>query len=174
MTTIHVDFRLVQSGDVFRIMRSLLRHSLALLFSWPWAHALPAEDAVPVPVPVVLRHAGSDPVGFLLAAAVSQAIGAVPEFKTTADTTSPRIVVVLATVDGYLDDPGQQTATSVNILYDADTLPLNGYLITGLVQVCGATRTEACAQEIVTTLTAAIDRVRTSYPDLWLALQPQP
>ena len=156
-------------------MRSHVRQSLTLLLLLlPWFEAQPAEEAAPAPVPVVLRHAGSDPVGFILAAAVSQAITAVPGFKAASDSLAPRIVVVLATVDGYVDDPGKQTAASINFLYDADTLPLNGYLITGLVQVCGLTRTDACAQEIVATLTSAIDRVRASYPDLWLALQPPP
>ncbi|MEY4931785.1 MAG: hypothetical protein RLZZ403_105, partial [Pseudomonadota bacterium] len=82
------------------------------------------------------------------------------------ETGAPRLVLIVATVDGSVEDPGKQTAASINVLYDADTLPLNGYLITGLVQVCGITRTEACAQEIVATLLAAVARLRTSHPEL--------
>jgi len=125
------------------------------------------------PVPVVLRHAGTDPVGFALAAAVSQALVATPEVRQVSDSGMPRVVLIVATVDGSVEDPGKQTAASINVVYDADTLPLNGYLVTGLVQVCGITRTEACAREIVTTLLAAIARVRTGSPELWSALQVQ-
>ena len=151
-------------------MRFHLRCCVGLLctvLSW-----LPAQAAeVDPPVPVVLRHAGTDPVGFVLAAAVSQAISATPELKQVGDTGTPRVVLIVATVDGSVEDPGKQTAASINILYDADTLPLNGYLVTGLVQVCGITRTEACAQEIIATLLGAVARLRASNPELATALQ---
>jgi hypothetical protein len=122
------------------------------------------------PIPVVLRHAGTDPVGFVLAAAVSQSLSAAPELKQVSDTGTPRMVLIVTTVDGSVEDPGKQTAAAINVLYDADTLPLNGYLVTGLVQVCGITRTEACAQEILATLLGAVARLRTSNPELASAL----
>ncbi len=146
--------------------------ALALLCALPWSTVHAAEGDAPIPV--VLRHAGSDPVGFALAAAVSQALGAVSEVRMVADNSTPRIMLIIATVDGNVEDPGKQTAASINVLYDTDTLPLNGYLITGLVQVCGITRTDACAQEIVSALASAIARLRVNNPDLWLAVQPQP
>ena len=134
----------------------------------PWMPVRAAEGEAPVPV--VLRHAGTDPVGFVLAAAVSQSLSATPEIKQVSDTGAPRVVLIVTTVDGSVEDPGKQTAASINVLYDADTLPLNGYLVTGLVQVCGITRTGACAQEIMATLLAAIARLRASNPELALAL----
>ena len=124
-----------------------------------------------LPVPVVLRHAGTDPVGFALAASVSQVLGATPAIRQVGDNGMPRVVLIVATVDGSVEDPGKQTAASINVLYDADSLPLNGYLVTGLVQVCGITRTDACAQEIVATLLAAVARLRSGNPELWSALQ---
>jgi hypothetical protein len=153
-------------------MRFHLRCWLALLCTvLPWLplHAAEAEGA-PVPVPVVLRHAGTDPVGFVLAAAVSQALSATPEIRQVSDTPAPRMVLIVTTVDGSVEDPGKQTAAALQVLYDADSLPLNGYLVTGLVQVCGITRTEACAQEIVATLLAAVARLRSSNPELASAL----
>jgi hypothetical protein len=152
-------------------MKFLARRLAALLLlAFPWFPVLAADAESPVPV--MLRHAGSDPVGFTLAAAVSQALIVTPGLRAAADSATPRLMLMLATVDGSVEDPGKQTAASINILYDADTLPLNGYHVTGLVQVCGITRTEACAQEIVTTLLAAIARLRTGNPELWTALQP--
>jgi hypothetical protein len=146
-------------------MRFHSRCILAVLCTvLPWL-SLQAAEAEP-PVPVVLRHAGTDPVGFVLAGSVSQALGSTPEVRQVSETGAPRLVLIVATVDGSVEDPGKQTAASINVLYDADTLPLNGYLITGLVQVCGITRTEACAQEIVATLLAAVARLRTSHPEL--------
>lgn len=139
---------------------------LLMLIPWLPVHAAEGD----APVPVVLRHAGTDPVGFVLAAAVSQALGATPEVRQVSETGTPRIVLIVTTVDGSVEDPGKQTAAAINVLYDADTLPLNGYLITGLVQVCGITRTEACAQEITATLLAAVERLRTSHPELASAL----
>jgi hypothetical protein len=137
----------------------------------PWLPLQAAEGDAPVPV--VLRHAGTDPVGFVLAAAVSQALTAAPEFRQAGEGGTPRVVLIVATVDGSVEDPGKQTAASINVLYDADTLPLNGYLLSGLVQVCGIARTEACAQEIMATLLAAVTRLRTSDPELWSAMQPR-
>jgi len=133
-------------------------------------HAAEAEAEGETPVPVMLRHAGTDPVGFVLAAAVSQALGATPEVRQVSDTGTPRMVLIVTTVDGSVEDPGKQTAASINVVYDADTLPLNGYLVTGLVQVCGITRAEACAQEIMATLLAAVARLRASHPELALAM----
>lgn len=151
-------------------MRFQLRCCLSLLCTvLPWLPLQAAEGEAPVPV--VLRHAGTDPVGFALAAAVSQSLSATPEVKQVSDTGMPRVVLIVTTVDGSVEDPGKQTAASINVLYDADSLPLNGYLVTGLVQVCGITRTEACAQEIMATLLAAVARMRASNPELALALQ---
>lgn len=151
------------------IMRFRSRWFLALLGALlPWLPVHAAEGEAPVPV--VLRHAGTDPVGFVLAAAVSQALSAIPEVRQVSDTGAPRVVLIVATVDGSVEDPGKQTAAAINVLYDADTLPLNGYLVTGLVQVCGITRTEACAQEIAATLLAAVARLRASNPELASAL----
>jgi hypothetical protein len=151
------------------IMRFRSRWFLALLGALlPWLPAHAAEGEAPVPV--VLRHAGTDPVGFVLAAAVSQALSAIPEVRQVSDTGAPRVVLIVATVDGSVEDPGKQTAAAINVLYDADTLPLNGYLVTGLVQVCGIARTAACAQEIAATLLAAVARLRASNPELASAL----
>lgn len=153
-------------------MRFHSRCILAVLCTvLPWLSLQAAEVETEAPVPVVLRHAGTDPVGFVLAGSVSQALGATPEIRQVSETGAPRLVLIVATVDGSVEDPGKQTAASINVLYDADTLPLNGYLITGLVQVCGITRTEACAQEIVATLLAAVARLRTSHPELAATLQ---
>jgi hypothetical protein len=153
-------------------MRFHSRCILAVLCTvLPWLSLQAAEVETEAPVPVVLRHAGTDPVGFVLAGAVSQALGSTPEVRQVSETGAPRLVLIVATVDGSVEDPGKQTAASINVLYDADTLPLNGYLITGLVQVCGITRTEACAQEIVATLLAAVARLRTSHPELAATLQ---
>lgn len=153
-------------------MRFPLRCVLAVLCAvLPWLPAVAADGEAPVPV--VLRHAGTDPVGFALAAAVSQALSTAPEFRQVSDTGMPRVMLIVATVDGSVEDPGKQTAASINVLYDADTLPLNGYLVTGLVQVCGITRTEACAQEIITTLASAVARLRANHPELAAALQSQ-
>lgn len=140
---------------------------LFMLLAWLPLRAAEGE----APVPVVLRHAGTDPVGFVLAAAVSQALGATPEVRQVSETGTPRVVLIVTTVDGSVEDPGKQTAAAVNVLYDADTLPLNGYLVTGLVQVCGITRAEACAQEIVATLLLAVARLKTSHPELAATLQ---
>ena len=150
-------------------MRCLSSWGLALLCVVLEGPLQAAESEAPVPV--VLRHAGTDPVGFALAAAVSQTLVATPEVRQVSDNGMPRVVLIVATVDGSVEDPGKQTAASINVVYDADALPLNGYLVTGLVQVCGITRTDACAQEIVTTLLAAIARMRTGNPELWSALQ---
>ncbi|MEQ1579052.1 MAG: hypothetical protein ABL964_00530 [Steroidobacteraceae bacterium] len=153
----------------FVIMRFHSRCLLAVLGAvLPWLPLHAAEGEAPVPV--VLRHAGTDPVGFVLAAAVSQRLGATPEVRQVSDTAAPRVVLIVTTVDGSVEDPGKQTAAAINVLYDADTLPLNGYLVTGLVQVCGITRAEACAEEIVATLLAAVARLRSSNPELASAL----
>lgn len=153
-------------------MRFPLRCVLVLLCAvLPWLSAVAAEEEVPVPI--VLRHAGTDPVGFALAASVSQALSAAPGFRQVADNGLPRVVLIVTTVDGSVEEPGKQTAASINVLYDADTLPLNGYLITGLVQVCGITRTEACAQEIIATLVGAVARLRANNPELAAALPSQ-
>jgi hypothetical protein len=152
------------------LMRFHLRCCLAVLcvvLPWQWLQAAEGE----APVPVVLRHAGTDPVGFVLAGAVSQSLSATPEVRQVSDSGAPRVVLIVTTVDGSVEDPGKQTAASISVLYDADTLPLNGYLVTGLVQVCGITRTEACAQEIIAALLAAVARLRASHPELALALQ---
>lgn len=133
-----------------------------------------AEAAQPgVQIPVVLRYAGADPVGQALAAAIEEQLAMAENLRSeTTEFAEPRIVVIMTTVDGSVEDPEKQTAASVSILYDADTLPLNGYLITTLVQVCGITRTRECAQEIIDTVNAALLRLQDDHPDLWSSLQP--
>lgn len=146
---------------------------LALLLVIALGHVHAAED--PAPFPVTLRFAGSDLVGLALSVALREELAAAPQLRfEESGLSTPRIVVIVATVDGSVEDPEKQTAASVNVVYDADALPLNGYLITAMVQVCGITRTYECAREIVGTVTSALDKLRVEHADLWLSLQPQP
>lgn len=153
-------------------MRALSK-LLALLLVLALAPAQAAED--PAPIPVTLRFAGSDLVGLALSVALREELAAAPQLRfDESGIATPRIVVIVATVDGSVEDPEKQTAASVNVVYDADTLPLNGYFITAMVQVCGITRTYECAREIVGKVTSTLDRLRNENADLWLSLQPQP
>ncbi len=138
---------------------------------------LAAEDPAPAPAlrtPVLVRHSGVDPVGLALAAAIREQLDGAPALFLATETADPRLILTVATVDGSIEDPEKQTAASINLLYDADELPLNGYLIAGLVQVCGITRTRDCAVEIVGTIDAALLKLRSGNPDFWQALQPAP
>lgn len=143
---------------------------LSLLLVFGPSPSQAAED--PAPVPVTLRFTGSDLVGLALSVALREELAAAPQLQFDEHgAANPRIVVVVATVDGSVEDPEKQTAALVNVLYDADTLPLNGYLVTGMVQVCGITRTYECAREIVATVNNALVRLRNENAELWTSLQ---
>lgn len=141
----------------------------ALLMSVPSAGFAAEEEPR---VPVVLRHAGSDLVGLALSVALKDELGAASFLRLDAESiANPRIAVIVATVDGSVEEPEKQTASSINVLYDADSLPANGYLITAMVQVCGITRTYECAREIVATVEAALGKLKADHPYLWESLR---
>ncbi len=143
-----------------------------LLCALPWSISHAAEGQTKAPV--VLRYAGNDLVGLALSVALHEELDLSSTLRPqTPDIVTPRIVLIVATVDGSVEDPEKQTAASINIVYDADTLPLNGYLVAGLVQVCGLARTHECAREILDAVDGAVAKLQTDNPDLWLSLQPQ-
>lgn len=146
---------------------------LATLFcALPWSMA-PAAEAESR-APVVLRYAGNDLVGLALSVALREELDVSSTLRPQSpDVATPRIVLIVATVDGSVEDPDKQTAASINIVYDADTLPLNGYLVAGLVQVCGLARTHECAREILGAVDGAVAKLQTDNRDLWMSLQPQ-
>lgn len=124
------------------------------------------------PAPVVLRYAGADLVGLALSVALKEELSAASFLRLHEEATAgPHLTVIVATVDGSVEDPEKQTAASVNVLYDADTVPANGYLLTAMVQVCGITRTYECAREIVATVRAALDKLKAEHPELREALE---
>lgn len=145
-------------------------HSAALLLP---SMCLPAQEPPDplVEVPLVVDHAGSDAVGLALHEQVRIHADASPVLRLVEPSeVSPRLRVILASVDANSEEPAAQTAISISILYDADDLALNGYLITALVQVCGADRTAACALEIVDNVKRALATLRASWPELAEAL----
>jgi hypothetical protein len=115
-----------------------------------------------IPVDVIGDPNQDDLVGQRLVFAVKEAIRASQGMVLLQDTSRARLVVGFSTMRIGSDN----TAVAVILSFDEPALPLNGYLLSGYVKGCSATRVKECAEEILAYIDQQMGRLRQS-PALW-------
>lgn len=145
-------------------MKALLSILLAL-------HCFSAS-AQPERAPVELSHSGSDEVGNRLAFEIREVLRSTQGLRLVTETEAdPRLVIHLVTTDAGTTATGVSTAASITIAYEGRLVEINGYFMTSRVQVCGRSRTQECARDIVASVDTALQRLRRDWPNLARALR---
>ncbi len=124
-------------------------------------------------IAVAVKHTGSDSVGEGVAFSLKEAIRRSQSFYLVDDDIKlgPRIVVsiVSVSIESRELTKGDNSAIGYAILYDSLTTPVDGILLTLLVQTCGRDRIETCAN-ILPKIDQEVENLRKNWPALWKTL----
>ena len=119
---------------------------------------------------VEFEHAGNDIVGQRIAYAIREGIRSSRGMELVADFKIPRIRLVLVSVAASSANSANASALSITYAYDSLDMPLQGAYLTSEVLFCGSDRVSQCADGIVASTDAAIERLRKSSDNLWRTL----
>jgi hypothetical protein len=124
--------------------------------------------------PVEILHTGDDRVGTLYAFELKEAIRGSNSMQLVAESFEPRIKVSVVTIDADSSNRGFASAIAITILYDSIQVPLGGAHLTTMIQLCGRNRVAFCSRDLLSSIDAETNRLRSLSQSLWKTLfQPQ-
>jgi hypothetical protein len=118
-------------------------------------------------IPIYVHDDGVDVVGKDVISTLKEAIQRSESMALITDQTPPHIKLRILTMDDSIRDKGLSSAIAVSFVYDSFDTPLYGMYIMMAVSMCGKDKVDTCAENLLTTIATAVERLRKRAPELW-------
>lgn len=120
--------------------------------------------------PIAVTHRDEDSIGQAVVFSLKEAIRASQAFVLVDDDKKKtRIAARIASAEAY-PQKGVTSALGIVIVYDSLATPGDGILIVGLLHICGESKIDSCAKDILVQIDRALDQFRVNWPNLWKTL----
>jgi len=124
--------------------------------------AMPVAGQTKLPVYLDISVSDDDPVGRQVVFELKEAIRGSQGFRLVEDKTQwPYLKVIIVTAK----TTATGSALSYSFLYDSKAMPLNGALITAVVQTCGPSTVVNCARAALSRIDGASEQLNMERPE---------
>jgi hypothetical protein len=122
-------------------------------------------------IPVFVSHSGDDSVGQSVAFELKEHLKASQSFRLAESRKLPHIRVDIVSLDENKQDKGVSSAIGYAIVFDSESTPLEGIMLTNGVRRCGRKATAECGRGLLPGIDQQVEWLRDKWPSYYRQLR---